>query len=105
MTTTPVEKDPSPSKTGAKLIPALLVFQTPPAAVATYQIRLSTGCTATSATRPEVRAGPMARKLRPAAAVANLTESVLAVSAAGLAWATRGAAAPRARARSVRMGR
>ena len=84
--TAPMEKEPSPSKTGAKLSPALTVFQTPPAALPTYQIFLSVGCTAMSAIRPEVRAGPIERNWRPEATVPNLDES----AGAG-AWAWRGA--------------
>src|SRR6185503_4434415 len=67
MATVPMEKEPSPSKTGVKLMPALVVFQTPPAALATYQIFLSVGWTAMSATRPDVRAGPIERNVSPEA--------------------------------------
>src|ERR1051326_966955 len=103
MVTTPVEKEPSPSKTGEKLSPAFTLFHTPPAAVATYQIRLSVGWTAMSATRPEVSAGPIERNWSPEAMAANGLES-----AAGLVCAARDTAALAARAtarESVRMGR
>src|ERR1051326_2079437 len=103
MVTTPVEKEPSPSKTGEKLSPAFTLFHTPPAAVATYQIRLSVGWTAMSATRPEVSAGPIERNWSPEAMAANGLES-----AAGFGWGAGGAGALAARAtarESVRMGR
>src|ERR1051326_1832343 len=103
MVTTPVEKEPSPSKTGEKLSPAFTLFHTPPAAVATYQIRLSVGWTAMSATRPEVSAGPTERNWRPAAMAANGLESE-----EGLVCAARDRAALAARStarESVRMGR
>src|SRR5947199_1081290 len=64
--TQPMEKDFSSSKIGLKLTPALVVFQTPPPAVATYQTRPSRGSTARSMMRPEVRAGPIGRSARPA---------------------------------------
>src|SRR5688572_33166221 len=79
MVIAPVEKDPSPSKIGANVSPALTDFHTPPAAVATYQIFLLVGSTATSAMRPEVSAGPMERNRRLPANVASLL-----VSAAGV---------------------
>src|SRR5436190_1464387 len=47
-------------------MPWLVVFQTPPAAVATYQVSGLAGSTAMSMIRPEVRAGPMPRRGRPA---------------------------------------
>src|SRR5436305_2026904 len=65
MTTFAIEYEPSPSKTGVQVVPAFVVFQTPPDADATYQIFLSVGCTARSTTRPEVSAGPIDRNLRP----------------------------------------
>src|ERR1041384_5886708 len=119
MVTTPVEKEPSPSNTGEKLRPAFTLFQTPPAAVATYQIRLSVGWTAMSATRPEVSAGPIERNSRPFAMAANELESAAGLvcaargaagggAAGGVVCAARGAAAVTARAmarESVRMGR
>src|SRR6185369_1226526 len=47
-------------------MPWVVVFQTPPAAAATYQVSGDLGSTATSTTRPEVTAGPMPRNARPA---------------------------------------
>src|SRR5688572_32738127 len=95
MVIAPVEKDPSPSKIGANVSPALTDFQTPPAAVATYQIFLLVGSTATSAMRPDVRAGPMERNRRLPNSDANLEVSGLAVvvDVAGLVVGCAGACA------------
>src|SRR6478672_6474879 len=65
MTTTPIEKDPCPSKIGEKERPPFVDFQTPPAAAPTYHVRLSAGSIAISATRPDVSAGPIERSVRP----------------------------------------
>src|SRR5436309_13256559 len=62
----PIEKEPCPSKTGAQVVPALTVFQTPPEAAATYQVVGVRGSTATSTIRPPTTAGPMLRNSRPA---------------------------------------
>src|SRR5260221_10706337 len=51
---------------GLKVVPALVVFQTPPEAVAMYHTRLSVGSTARSMMRPEIMAGPIWRNSRPA---------------------------------------
>ena len=68
-------------------------FQTPPAAVATYQMCLSRGCTATSAIRPDVNAGPIERNARPVASLANRAESdEAAESVAAFCCAVIGAA-------------
>ena len=76
----PIENEPSPSNTGVNEVPAFVVFHTPPAAAATYQMDLSVGWTATSATRPEVSAGPIERSLRPEAT--PLVSRALSVRAA-----------------------
>src|SRR6478672_11274493 len=65
MTTVPMEYDASLSNTGVQVVPALVVFHTPPDATATYQMRLSRGWTAMSAMRPDVSAGPIDRSRRP----------------------------------------
>src|SRR5689334_11430601 len=65
ITTVPIEYDPSLSNTGVQVVPALVVFHTPPDATATYHVFLSRGCTAMSATRPEVSAGPIERNRNP----------------------------------------
>src|SRR5512145_711727 len=71
----PVENEPSPSKTGVNERPALTDFHTPPAAVATYQIFLLVGSTATSEMRPDVSAGPMDRKRKLPASDASFVVS------------------------------
>src|SRR5438046_4921606 len=90
MARAPVENEPSPSNTGVNDVPALIVFHTPPAADATYQTVLSIGLTAMSATRPEVRAGPMERNFRPD--VTALVRRALSVRDA--VWAEAIAAEP-----------
>src|SRR5262249_29915851 len=50
---------------GFQVVPALVVFQTPPEATATYQVARSFGWTASAAMRPDVTAGPMERNFRP----------------------------------------
>src|SRR5437763_13047802 len=102
MAIAPVENEPSPSKTGVKDVPALVVFHTPPAAEATYQTALSLGLTAMSATRPEVSAGPIERSLRPDATA--LVRRVLSGRAAVCA-ATLVAEARRNNGRSLCMCR
>src|SRR5690349_15083951 len=98
----PIEKEPSPSKTGVNDSPALTDFQTPPAAVATYQILLLVGWTATSEIRPDVRAGPMERHRRLPTSEASLVVSaagaaaVVVVAAAGLAGVCASAGTERA---------
>src|SRR4030095_2309583 len=44
---------------GLQVVPALMVFQTPPEATATYQVLRSVGCTARSPILPEATAGPL----------------------------------------------
>ena len=65
MTTVPIEYDASLSKIGVQVVPAFVVFHTPPDATATYHVRLSRGWIAMSDTRPDVTAGPMDRKRNP----------------------------------------
>src|SRR6185503_12410638 len=55
MATVPIEYDASLSNTGVQVVPAFVVFHTPPDATATYQMRLSRGWTAMSEMRPDVR--------------------------------------------------
>ncbi len=66
MATQPIEYEPSPSKTGVQVVPALVVFHTPPEAAATYQVLGRVGSTAMSTMRPPTVAGPMLRSSRPA---------------------------------------
>src|SRR5215212_10027391 len=65
MVTQPIENEPSPSKIGANVVPAFVVFQTPPDAAATYHVRESRGSTAMSMMRPDTRAGPIPRASSP----------------------------------------
>src|SRR4029079_8796876 len=62
----PMENEPWPSKTEDQVVPALVVFHTPPEAAATYQVLGFVGSTATSTMRPPTTAGPMLRSSRPA---------------------------------------
>ena len=43
MVTQPIEYETSSSKSGAQVVPAFTVFQTPPEPTATYQIDVSPG--------------------------------------------------------------
>ena len=47
--------------TGVKVVPALVVFHTPPDATPMYHVCLSSGCTAIELMRPDMSAGPTAR--------------------------------------------
>src|SRR5258708_33496415 len=51
---------------GVNVVPAFVVFHTPPDAVARYHTRGSLGSTARSTMRPEIMAGPIGRSSRPA---------------------------------------
>src|SRR5262245_4493567 len=62
----PIEYEPSPSKTGVQVVPALVVFHTPPEAAVTKYSLGSSGRTAMSLIRPEETAGPIERSSRPA---------------------------------------
>src|SRR5438094_541705 len=57
--------DPPLSKIGAKVVPRLVVFHSPPKAVATYQVLGDFGSIAMSCTRPVEIAGPMLRNSSP----------------------------------------
>src|SRR6185436_11815878 len=82
MVTQPMENEAWSSKTGVNVVPALVVFQTPPAATATYHVRVSRGSTATSTTRPETMAGPMPRSSRPEKSVSSYLGGAANVAAA-----------------------
>src|SRR5215203_603084 len=56
---------------GIQVVPALVVFQTPPEPAATYQMPGAVGWTAMSAIRPLISPGPMLRKGNAAAALAS----------------------------------
>src|SRR5712691_12110539 len=65
----PIDTQRSLSKTGRNVVPALVVFQIPPAAAATKNVRDGLGMPATLDTRPPMFAGPMLRQRNPASSV------------------------------------
>src|SRR2546426_994822 len=65
----PIDTQRSLSKTGRNVVPALVVFQIPPAAAATKNVRDGLGMPATLDTRPAMFAGPMLRQRNPASSV------------------------------------
>src|SRR5215831_15618884 len=64
-TMAPIEYEPSRSKTDVHVFPLLMVRHTPPEAEATKYFAALLGSTAKPITRPEVKAGPTERNLRP----------------------------------------
>src|SRR5260221_12132722 len=86
---------------GAQVVPALVVFQTPPDADARYQVAGSSGCTARSAMRPEMAAGPMPRKERPLN-VSGLRRVFGSLSAARAAQAREAASSEATRALALK---
>src|SRR5262245_15548104 len=72
---------------GVQVVPALVVFQTPPEPAATYQVLGAAGSTAMSARRPLIRYGPTPRKGSAAEALASGDSADLEPAA----WAARGA--------------
>src|SRR3989442_12924054 len=65
----PIDTQRSLSKTGRNVVPALVVFQIPPAAAATKKVRDGLGMPVTLDTRPAMFAGPMLRQRNPASSV------------------------------------
>src|SRR3954470_9201535 len=65
----PIDTHFSLSKTGRNVVPALVVFQMPPAAAATKNVFDGLGMPATLDTRPPMLAGPMLRPRNPARSV------------------------------------
>src|SRR6266545_1813991 len=89
MVTQPIEYEACLSKRGEKEMPAVVVFQTPPPAVATYQVLGWPGWIARSMIRPEVMAGPIPRSESPSKVSAfrrSLGSSFFSALAAGAAW-------------------
>src|SRR5437867_13273963 len=76
------------SNTGRNVVPALVVFQIPPAAAATKNVRDGLGAPTTLDTRPPMLAGPTLRQRKAASRV----ESSCGEAGAG-AWEARGATA------------
>src|SRR5713226_1084957 len=62
--TSPMVETPSLSNTGSHVVPALVVFQTPPEAVPTYTVLGLDSTTAKSSIRPPMMAGPSSRHCR-----------------------------------------
>src|SRR5438067_1419784 len=65
----PIETHFSFSNTGRNVVPALVVFQMPPAAAATKNVFDGLGMPVTLDTRPPMLAGPMLRQRNPARSV------------------------------------
>src|SRR5437667_3781712 len=65
----PIDTHFSLSNTGRNVVPALVVFQIPPAAAATKNVRDGLGMPAMLDTRPAIFAGPMLRQRNPASSV------------------------------------
>src|SRR5712691_12316498 len=62
----PIDTHFSLSKTGRNVVPALVVFQIPPAAAATKNVFEGLGIPTTLETRPPMLAGPTLRQRKPA---------------------------------------
>src|SRR5712691_6943168 len=69
MASSPIEMQRWLSKTGRNVVPALVVFQIPPAAAATKNVFDGLAMPATLDTRPPMFAGPMLRQRKPARSV------------------------------------
>src|SRR6266566_4038735 len=67
--TSPIDTHFSLSNTGRNVVPALVVFQMPPAAAATKNVFDGLAMPATLETRPPMFAGPMLRQRKPARSV------------------------------------
>src|SRR6267142_7050429 len=65
----PIETHRSLSNTGRNVVPALVVFQIPPAAAATKKVRDGLAIPTTLETRPAMFAGPRLRQRKPASSV------------------------------------
>src|SRR5262245_27331591 len=72
MARSPIEMTRSLSKTGRKVMPPFVVFQIPPAAAATKNVRDGLGIPSMSVMRPPMIAGPIERQR----AFASTTESM-----------------------------
>src|ERR671919_1029565 len=89
MARSPMEITRSWSNTGRKVVPALVVFQIPPAAAAKKNVRDGLGMPSTSVIRPAMLAGPMGRQRKAARSVE---------SSGAETWAASGAVEKTARA-------
>src|SRR5438046_4358358 len=80
----PIDTHFSLSNTGRNVVPALVVFQIPPAAAATKNVRDGLGIPVTLDTRPAMFAGPMLRQRNPASSVeSSVMPTALEASAGG----------------------
>src|SRR5216110_1133781 len=97
----PIDTHFSFSKTGRNVVPALVVFQIPPAAAATKNVFDGLGMPVTLETRPPMFAGPMLRQRKAASSVessvmplavalatAVVTVTVLGAGRCGRGWET-----------------
>src|SRR5258705_6314503 len=91
----PIDTHFSLSKTGRNVVPALVVFQIPPAAAATKNVFDGLGMPVTLETRPPMFAGPMLRQRKPASSVESsvmppppegLCTPVVTVTFGGCCW-------------------
>src|SRR6266550_6780292 len=98
--TSPIDTHFSLSKTGRKVVPALVVFQMPPAAAATKNVFDGLGMPVTLETRPPMFAGPIARQRKPASSVESsvIPSPVITVAFVVIGFCGRGSSV-RARAR------
>src|ERR1041384_7686170 len=64
MQMSPIDVDPCSSKIGSKVVPAFVVFHTPPVAAPTYNVDGLPSTTAKSSIRPPMIAGPIERHCR-----------------------------------------
>src|SRR2546426_3278475 len=104
--TSPIDTHFSLAKTGRNVVPALVVFQMPPAAAATKNVFDGLGMPVTLETRPIMFAGPMLRQRNPASSVessvmpparaAGLCVPVVTVTLLGAARWGRGSCRARA---------
>src|SRR5712692_9824577 len=81
MASSPIEMQRWLSKTGRNVVPALVVFQIPPAAAATKNVFEGLGIPTTLETRPPMLAGPTLRQRKPASRVES--SGVVACAARG----------------------
>src|SRR5919106_1545749 len=91
MARSPIEITRSLSNTGRNVVPALVVFQIPPVAAATKNVRDGLGMPSTSVIRPAMFAGPMGRQRNAASSVESSGVASWAARAAGAVATARAA--------------
>src|SRR3989442_1885501 len=97
MASSPIEMQRWLSKTGRNVVPALVVFQIPPAAAATKNVFEGLGIPTTLETRPPMLAGPTLRHRKPARRVESRGVVVWAARGGGAAMKPRVAKATQRR--------